>query len=56
MLLSVGRNLTLPPDFDKRVGTGHASMQIQEIVVADHEGRVSHLYFQEEANRACSLL
>jgi hypothetical protein len=25
--------VTLLPDFDERVGTGHASMQIQEIVV-----------------------
>ena len=25
--------MTLLPDFDERVGTGHASMQIREIVV-----------------------
>ncbi len=35
-----------PEDFDKRVGTGHASTHIQDIVAAAWEGRVSHLYFQ----------
>lgn len=36
-------------DFDKRVGTGHASIQIQDIVAAAYAGRISHLYFQENA-------
>ena len=36
-------------DFDKKVGTGHASAHIQEIVAAAFDGRVSHLYFQENA-------
>lgn len=35
--------------FDKHVGTGHASTHAQEIVKAAHEGRVSHLLFQENA-------
>jgi hypothetical protein len=38
-----------PADFDKRVGTGHASTHIQEIVAAAFEGRVSHLFFQAGA-------
>lgn len=37
----------VPADFDKRVGTGHASAHIQEIVAAAHEGRVSHIFLQE---------
>ncbi len=36
--------------FDKQVGTGHASAHAQEIVKASHEGRVSHLLFQENAH------
>jgi len=36
-------------DFDKKVGTGHASVHIQDIVAAAYEGRVSHLFFQENA-------
>jgi hypothetical protein len=35
----------VPADFDKRVGTGHASIHIQEIVSAAYQGRVSHLFF-----------
>jgi hypothetical protein len=37
-------------DFDKKVGTGHASMHVQEIVAAAYEGRISHLYFREDAS------
>lgn len=40
----------VPADFDKRVGTGHASIHIQEIVTAAWEGRVSHLYLQQNAS------
>jgi len=36
-------------DFDKKVGTGHASTHIQEIVAAAFDGRVSQLFFQESA-------
>jgi len=36
-------------DFDKRVGTGHASSRIPEIVAAAYQGRVSHLFFQASA-------
>jgi len=39
----------VPADFDKRVGTGHASAHIQEILAAAHEGRVSHIFLQESA-------
>jgi hypothetical protein len=39
----------VPADFDKRVGTGHASTHIQDIVPAAFEGRVSHLFFQPSA-------
>ena len=39
----------VPADFDKRVGTGHASTHIQDIVAAAWEGRVSHLFFQCDA-------
>jgi hypothetical protein len=39
----------VPEDFDKRVGTGHASTHIQQIVAAAWEGRVSHIYFQQGA-------
>ena len=39
----------VPEDFDKRVGTGHASAHIQEIVAAAFEGRVSHVYLQQGA-------
>jgi hypothetical protein len=39
----------VPADFDKRVGTGHASTHIQDIVAAAWEGRVSHFYFQRNA-------
>jgi hypothetical protein len=41
--------MEVPSDFDKRVGTGHASTQIQEIVTAAYEGRISHLFFQLNA-------
>jgi len=41
--------IEVPADFDKRVGTGHASTHIQEIVMAAFEGRVSHLFFQASA-------
>jgi hypothetical protein len=37
----------VPADFDKAVGTGHASTRIQEIVAAAHEGRVSHIFLQQ---------
>ena len=36
-------------EFDKSVGTGHASTHAQEIVKAAHEGRISHLLLQDEA-------
>lgn len=36
-------------EFDKKVGTGHASVHIQDIVTAAFEGRVSNLFFQENA-------
>ena len=36
----------VPADFDKRVGTGHASTHFQDIMVAAAAGRVSHLFFQ----------
>jgi hypothetical protein len=40
----------VPADFDKRVGTGHASTHIQQIVTAAWEGRVSHLFLQQNAS------
>jgi hypothetical protein len=39
----------VPADFDKRVGTGHASVSIQEIVPAAYEGRVSKIFLQENS-------
>ena len=39
----------IPEDFDKRVGTGHASVHVQEIVEAAFLGRVSQLFFQRGA-------
>lgn len=36
-------------DFDKRVGTGHASIHAQEIVAAAYDGRISHLFLQATA-------
>jgi hypothetical protein len=36
-------------EFDKWVGTGHATASAKEIVKAAHEGRVSHLFLQDEA-------
>ncbi|MDQ1474199.1 MAG: hypothetical protein QOJ99_5679 [Bryobacterales bacterium] len=39
----------IPADFDKRVGTGHASTRIQEIIAGAWEGRISHLFFQENS-------
>jgi hypothetical protein len=39
----------VPADFDKRVGTGHASTHIQEIIAGAAEGRVSHFFFQPTA-------
>jgi hypothetical protein len=44
------RGTEVPPDFDKRVGTGHASTHVQEIVAAAFEGRISHLFFQRNAS------
>lgn len=41
---------SVPADFDKRVGTGHASVRAQEIVAAAQEGRVSHLFLQPDAS------
>ena len=35
----------VPADLDKRIGTGHASIHIQEIVSAAYQGRVSHIFF-----------
>ena len=40
---------SVPADFDKRVGTGHASTRIPDIVSAAWQGRVSHLFLQENA-------
>ncbi|HVW83580.1 MAG TPA: hypothetical protein VHB50_02830, partial [Bryobacteraceae bacterium] len=40
----------VPADFDKRVGLGRASIRIPEIVSAAWEGRVSQLFFQEDAH------
>jgi hypothetical protein len=37
-------------DFDKKVGTGHGSSHIQEVVAAAYQGRVSHLYLQSGAH------
>jgi hypothetical protein len=37
-------------EFDKKVGTGRASVRIQDIVAAAFEGRVSHFLFQENAH------
>ena len=37
-------------DYEKRVGTGHASAHVQEIITAAHEGRVSHLFMQQNAH------
>ena len=49
----LGKRESQPPvelaDFDKRVGTGHASIHAQEIVAAAYEGRVSHLFLQATA-------
>jgi hypothetical protein len=39
----------VPADFDKRVGTGHASTRVADIVAAAFEGRVSHFFFQAAA-------
>lgn len=39
----------LPPDFDKRVGTGRASTHLQEIIATAYQGRVSSLWFQSNA-------
>jgi len=35
--------------FDKKIGTGHASVHIQEIISGAYEGRVFQLFFQEGA-------
>ena len=43
------KNAEVPADFDKRVGTGHASIHVAGIVAAAYEGRVSHLFFQSSA-------
>ena len=40
----------VPVDFDKRVGTGHASTHIQEIIAGAWEGRVSHFFFRQDAH------
>ena len=37
-------------NFDKRVGTGHASTRIEEIAEAAYNGRVEHFFFQDSAN------
>jgi hypothetical protein len=47
-LAEAGREI--PADFDKKVGTGHASTHVQEIVDAAFQGRVSHLFFQGDAS------
>ncbi|MCU1328939.1 MAG: hypothetical protein JWN34_4309 [Bryobacterales bacterium] len=47
-LAEAGREI--PADFDKKVGTGHASTHVQEIVDAAFQGRVSHLFFQDDAS------
>ena len=39
----------VPADFDKRVGTGHASTHIADVLAAAFEGRVSHFFFQSAA-------
>ncbi len=41
--------MEVPSDFDKRVGTGHASVHIQEIIAAAYEGRASNIFFQPAA-------
>jgi len=40
----------VPADFDKRVGTGHASTHFQDILIAAASGRVSHLFFQPKTS------
>jgi len=40
----------VPADFDKRVGTGHASTHVHEIVAGAFEGRVSNLFLQANAS------
>jgi len=37
-------------DFDKKVGSGRASVQRHEIVAAAFQGRVSHLFLQDNAH------
>jgi hypothetical protein len=34
-------------NFDKKIGTGHASMEPQAILAAASEGRVAHLFLRE---------
>jgi hypothetical protein len=46
---TAARGTEINGDFDKKVGTGHASTHVQEIVAAAFQGRVSHLYLQENA-------
>ena len=41
---------TILDSFEKRVGTGHASARIPEIVKGAYEGRVSNLFLQENAH------
>jgi hypothetical protein len=36
-------------DFDKLVGTAHASVHAQEIIKATFDGRVAHLFLQASA-------
>ncbi len=36
-------------NFDKQVGTGHASIHAHDIILAAHDGRVSQLFLREDA-------
>ena len=49
------RALSLLENFDKRAGTGHGSVHMREIVSAAPIGRISHLFFQNDAHYAGSL-
>jgi hypothetical protein len=44
-----GQTQKLLSGFDKKIGTGHASTHIHDMVIAAHQGRVSHFFFQESA-------
>jgi len=41
---------TLLADLDKKIGSGHASVQMQEVIAAAYQGRVFHFFFQEDAH------